>query len=488
MRARIGLRERLTALFVLIFGATLIGFSALLYAVLERSRQEEFDAALYNYTVDVASSIDVSLFGGLTLDADVLSDSEKVFPFALGQTLIQVSAITGQSVARSRSLGRGRLPLSQEDRDDVIRNRNYFRSLEQDDIRAARLTSRNFRLLTYLIDKPGPFDFVLQVAVPMILIEKENRSILTFFALSIPFVLVLAAFGGLYVSRRALAPVTAIIGKTRAITHRELGERVPVPEARDEIRELAVTLNELLDRLERAFRGQETFVADASHQLKTPLAILRGELDVFRGRPRDEAETREFLESAAQEIGYLSRMVEDLLVLARVDAGPQALERVGVRLDEITLEVVARLERLSRSRGVRVALSLGTPAGSAFEVPGDPDLLRCLVENLLENGIKYSPEGGTLNVGLYDSADRVTLEVGDQGPGIPPEALGKIFDRFYRSETTRDRVSGSGLGLAIAQRIAAAHGSRVEVESAPGRGSQFRATLFKGLANGPEAA
>src|SRR6185437_5931625 len=222
----------------------------------------DFDTALYNYGIDIARSVDVNLFGEITISPHLLSDSEKIFPFA-GQSYIQVRTIQGQSIARSKTLAGGNIPLSEEERAELVQARVLFKTISAEDLELEQPRFNRFRVLTYFIDKPGPFDFVLQIAVPMVLLDRERGGLITFFSIAIPLVLVVAALGGLFLSRKALAPVNAIISRARAITASDMSARLPVPAQQDEIRELALTLNGLLNRLEQAFVSQETFISDA---------------------------------------------------------------------------------------------------------------------------------------------------------------------------------------------------------------------------------
>lgn len=472
-----GIRFRLTALFVAIFGTTLILFSALLYEKFIQTHQDEFDTALYNHAVDVAGAIDINLFGDLSLRSRILSGGEKLLPFSLGTSMLQIKAFDGPTLARSRNLGRAELPLSPTDVQQLATRGVSIRTIQWPD-------GKPYRLLNFVIDKPPVQRLILQIAVSTGFLDREQVQLLTFFMISIPAILVIATFGGLFLSRRALSPVAAIIEKTRDIQASHLSERVPVPAERDEIQQLALTLNELLNRLQQAFESQERFVADASHQLKTPLSILRGELDVLRMRAPTAEEMLTFLGSASQEIDYLSRMVEDLLMLARVDAGNGALAIRRLRFDEIALEAASRLEPLARKKDVKVRFNLveadaGTGQTSEhFELSGDPDLLQSVMHNLIENAVKYSPAAATVDVTLVDEAERVVAMVKNPGPGIPPEQLSQIFERFFRA-SAKDSAPGLGLGLPIARRIAEAHGGSLTVRSDTQEGTTFRLEILK---------
>lgn len=504
------IRFRLLSLFIVIFGLNLTFFSFFLYRTFIQNHQAEFDAALYNYSVDVAQAIDVGALGEIHISSDLLATSEKIFPFSLSETLVQIRSLEGHSLARSASLKGSTLPFSRHDARELFETRSAFRTMSaralgigseppENDLARARRQGNpqfayrgvpdskpfsKFRMVDLLIDRPSAQGLILQVAVPMLLIEREKRGLITFFFFSVPMVLLTAAIGGLYLSRKALQPFNAIVAKAREISPRSLSERVPIPETEDEIRTLAVTLNALLDRIETTFRSQETFLADASHQLKTPLAILRGELDWVRSSPsgseRSPSEIRGVLESASQEVENMSHLVEDMLTLARIDGGEAAVEQKPVRLDEIVIEQCSRLEPLAKDKGAKLVLNLSdsTPGGApSFEVSGDQTLIRNVVENLIENGIKYSTQ---IQVLVEDFANQVVVRVKDNGPGISSLDLAKIFDRFYRAKPLDGKPQeGSGLGLSIAKRIVEAHRGRLEVESVVGQGSEFRAVFPK---------
>ena len=502
----LGIRFRLAFLFVLVLGATLVFHSAVLYRQFTESAESEFDVVLYNYAVDVAQSIDVSLLGDVILDRDLLANNEKVFPFSLGDAYLQIRTVGGYTMARSRNLAGGALPLTDAQREELLTKRVSFSNVRSGEIAGVRAPHGEYRVISYFIDKVGLYDFILQIAVPKTLLSRDRNRLMAFFFFSIPLTLVGAAFAGLYLSRKAMKPVNDIIAAARRIGVSELSARVPVPRADDEIRSLALTLNGLLDRLEQSFKSQEGFLADASHQLRTPLAVLKGEIDLMAARSGHGPEMDEFFKSTAHEVRYLSRLVEDLLVLARVDAGAAHVAHEPVRVDEIALEVAARLRRVADGKGVRLALNLegvhggessvaaassgagvataAVAADSSFLVPADPELTRCLIENLVENAIKYSPGGSSVTVVLRDGPRDVTVRVADQGPGIAKAEQGHIFDRFYRTAGGAGRASGAGLGLYIVKRVASFMSASISVDSREGQGSTFSVVLGKGLVPG----
>lgn len=474
------LRFRLTGLFVVIFGSTLILFSAILYGAFKRSHQSEFDAALFNHAVDIVRTIEIDMFGDISIQGEALLNTGKLFPFHLESTLMQIVNPDGKIVARSRGLGRSRLPLFQSDIAFALQHGAALRTIRSDVLRdAPAVTRSSYRLLTYMIQEQrlGGNRLILQIAAPMTLFERDLHSLLLLFVIAIPFTFVVATFGGLYLSRRALAPVSAIIDKANSLSSANLSERIPVPEADDELKQLSLTLNDLLDRLQKAFESQETFIANASHELKTPLAILRGELDLLASRPRSPEETRTAFSSMSQEINHLSRLVENLLLLARIDAGRSSLSIAPVRIDELAIEVVSRLKAVAQAK--QIALRLNLLGEHEFEIKGDPGLLQSMMQNLIENAIKFSPEQSVVEARVSALPNELIFSVQDQGPGIPEETITKVFDRFYQIGPNKGQTSGFGLGLSIAKQIASAHGATLEVQNVEGGGCLFSAHIKK---------
>lgn len=480
------IRARLTVLYVAIFGSTMVVFSFLLYSVFVRNNQAEFDTALFNHAIDVAHSVDIGFFGDVIVDSDLLDTGGKIFPFALGKAFVQILNSQARLIARSGGLQGARLPYFREDFETASFRGVAFRTIGSRQIENFRLEKMvKYRLLTYLVQDRGSMRFFLQIAVPLTLVEQEARGLLFFLFSAIPLCLVIATFAGFFLAGKALAPVGAMIDKVKGLDQTKLYERIPVPLIEDEMKWLSLTLNELLDRLQAAFESQDRFVAEASHELRTPLAILRGELDLIQQRHRSETELKEFFASASQELDHLSRMVEDLLLLARADAGKALLSFAKVRIDEILLDIVARLDRVALQSGVKIKVDLKTAKDSDdasgesvdFCAVADSELIRCMMKNLIENAVKYSTRDGIVEIVLTDKADTLLLEVRDHGPGISESDTQKIFDRFFRGQLAASQTKGLGLGLTIVKKVAQAHSAFLDVKSQIGMGSTFLVEL-----------
>jgi signal transduction histidine kinase len=478
------IRARLTGLYLALLAVTLTIFCTILFQVFVRNHEQEFDYALYNHAVDVAQSITFD-FEGLRFTKNVLSVRDKVFPFSPGKGFVQVVSLDGTVIDRSANLGNKYLPLSTGEWQAVFDRGHVFRTLSEANVSQIdrTLADGNFRLITYLAREQGKPSFILQIAVPMKLMEREVDHLLVFFLVGIPITLLLAGLAGLYLANSALEPVRGVIAKAEQLNPSNLSDRLPEHDTDDEIRQLTVTLNSLLGRIERAFESHEHFIADASHQLKTPLAILRGELDVFRSKPRTAEEMNAFAESASQELRHMSRLMDDLLLLAKMEAGSGSLTVREVRLDEILLEVIARFEVLAKKKGVAIKLDLeDLTAGSQaddFVVKGDPDLLQSMFRNLIDNAIKYSPEGSPVEVRVTNEAYRIITDIHDFGPTIPPDQVERLFRRYERGNLLVSKVSGTGLGLPIARRIAEMHGGNISILLDNPPGKAFRVEMKK---------
>jgi len=323
-------------------------------------------------------------------------------------------------------------------------------------------------------DEDGETFFVL-VGQSLRDVQRAQKQLVLLLAIANPLALALASLGGLWLTKKALSPVDRLTRAAERIGRGNLTERVEEPRSRDEIGRLAATFNQMISRLEQAFERERHFTADASHELKTPLAVLRGEIEVTLRRERTPEEYQRVLHSSLEEIARLTKLTEDLLTLARSDADESVLEHERVQFDQLSADACAYIAPLAASAGV--ALTYDSPL-SAVVVEGDQKRLTQLLVNLLDNAIKYTATGGSTRLGLSVEGSSAVITVSDTGRGIPAEALPHIFERFYRQTDPRDsRVTGFGLGLAISKWIADAHGGSIEVESRPGAGSTFTVRL-----------
>jgi heavy metal sensor kinase len=316
--------------------------------------------------------------------------------------------------------------------------------------------------------------FTYLVGYPLSEVRGLLESLYVIFLLLIPIAAAASIFGGLALANRALRPVAEIATRARRITAENLGQEIPIRNAGDELGRLSITINDMIHRLRDSFAHVRQFSADASHELRTPLTIMRGEIELGLRSPKSPEEYRELLESTLEEIMRLTTIVDNLLTLAKADQGMGQATFSEVDLQELVQELYEDTELLAERKGIAINLRTLSP----ITIVGDRGRLRQLFLNLVDNAIKYTPDGGSVSLALERHDGTAVFEVSDTGVGIPDEDQGKIFDRFYRVDKARSReLGGSGLGLSIAKWIAELHRGTITVTSTPRKGSTFTVTL-----------
>jgi heavy metal sensor kinase len=291
----------------------------------------------------------------------------------------------------------------------------------------------------------------------------------------LPLLVILASLLGYWLSGRALAPVNRIIESAEQIGLQNLSQRLEVPKAADELQRLTVTLNAMLERIESSVMRIRQFTANASHDLRTPLSLIRTHAELALRRHRSESEYRESLGRILSVSEETTQLVEALLTLARADAGAGHLHFVEMDLSLLLQKVANQAEVLANSKGISFSSEL---CASSLLVSGDSSALEKLLLAILDNAVKYTAPGGSVQLRSFAVSNEAVIEVVDSGVGIAPQDISRIFDRFYRADQARSReVVGSGLGLSIARWIAETHKGRIEVESEVGSGSQFEILL-----------
>lgn len=286
--------------------------------------------------------------------------------------------------------------------------------------------------------------------------------------------LLAVAVGG-FLARRSLKPVRQIMGTARAIGARDLRARIPLSGVGDEMDQLAETLNGMLSRIEEKVREVQRFTADAAHELRTPLAALRGNAEVALSRQRPNEELRQTIEESVSQYERLQRIADDLLLLTRLDTGEAAIEHEPFSLDAAVADVADLYAPMAEERELSLVVE---KTGQVF-VSGDDGRMRQVIGNLLDNAIKYTPSAGLIRVSLAQLNGHARIEVADTGIGIPAADLPRVFDRFYRADPSRSVQSakGTGLGLSICRSIIEAHGGHIKIESAPCEGTRVSVVI-----------
>jgi len=331
------------------------------------------------------------------------------------------------------------------------------------------------RLYSMPVTDKGMTFAVVQVGESLTQFQTTLGSLIVELLLLTPVVLILGAMGSYWLAARAFIPIDNLTRTAHSIEAGDLHQRVPVPRADDEVQRLALTLNDMIARLENAFARQRRFVADASHELRTPVAVICNMAEMALLNASCAEEYISALSDITTEGERLGHLISDLLALARIDEGQTRLEREPVRLDRLIYATVAQAKSIAVERAIAVQVQASEP----IVILGDETRLIQMVMNLLDNALLYTNPGGVVTLTTTLKQRQAILSVRDTGIGIAPEHLPHIFERFYRADPARVRTEGnnSGLGLAIVDWVVRAHGGVVTVESHVGQGSTFVITL-----------
>lgn len=475
-----GIRLQLTVWYTLVFALLLLCSDALLYTQLQTSLLSNLDKALQLQATQIASG--VSNEGGVVSVQDVTGDLIDSRASGGGNTssnnqqgsyvdvtfssLVRVLDIQGHSV-RSSSLFHT-LIVPNISFSQALHGKVWEGTVQTHD-------GQQVRLYSMAITENGTPFAVIQVGESLAQLNASLHSLLLELLLISPFALLLAICGSYLLAARAFLPIDRLTRIARQIEAGDLHQRVPVPPAYDEIQRLAQTLNEMIERLDLSFTRQRRFVADASHELRTPVAVIHSITDLALLQELSPPEYTMLLENINTEAERLGYLISDLLALARADEGKATFEQESLRLDELVKAVAANAELLAAERGVLLTVQADKP----ITILGDEARLIQMVMNLLDNAIIYTNAGGHVRLTAAHNETMAYVIVQDTGIGIAPEHLPHIFERFYRVDPARARAEGnsSGLGLALVKWVVEAHHGSILVKSQPGQGSSFTVTL-----------
>lgn len=454
------IRARLTLWLVLLIALCMAAFALYLYVTVTATLTTEIDHTIRVQARQVAATYDFAPAdpsGGAGQPIDI----GPVEQFARAGIFIETFDLHGHVLARSSNLGRLSLPSAVQ-----AAARTRSRLLFTQPVPGGALRVYSLPAL-----QRGRLMGVVLVAASLNDVRATTHALLALLVIGGLGTLLLAALGSGMLVRRGLYPLDEMAIVAEGITAHRLDQRLGLRNPPREIGRLARTFDAMLDRLHDAFAAQRRFVADASHELRTPLAVIRGRGEVLLLKDTLDAETREGLSMMRDEAGRMGRLVANLLLLARGDES-LTIDQRPVELDVLMLEVA----RQGRVLAQGIAVTVGHEDQAL--VLGDADLLKQLLLNLVDNAVTYTPREGHVELSLAVMDGQARLSVRDTGPGIAPEELQRIFERFYRPDRARSRRDGgAGLGLAIARWIAEVHGGRIEVESSLGHGSTFALVL-----------
>ena len=460
----LALRTRLTLVYTAVFGVLLALFGAASYRLLARQLDEDVTANLTQLTSGLHGYLRFE--GGAPTLAFDRTDAEQGAFVGEATRYYQIyDAGSGRLLAQSDSLpplGLGLAPAEVR----AFRDQPQFHDFRTDYGR--------FRFSNSVISPAAGQSYLLQVGLPLDGVDATLDRFLELLLWGVPLGLAAAVLAGRWMAGVALTPLTQFARATRRIDIANLAARLPVRGAGDEIDTLAEAFNDTLGRLEHAVGEMRQFSAALAHELRTPLTALRGEIELMMRQASSAGRDRSSLASQLEEIDKLRRLIDQLLTLARAEAGEITLARDRVDLSAMSETLVDQLELVAGAK----AIDLHCEASNAVVVQGDAQWLERLLLNLVDNAIKFTPEGGRVGVRVFSDAHDATIEVRDTGVGMSREVAQHVFERFFRADPARSPSStGAGLGLSLVKWIVDRHGGRIQLASEPDRGSTFSVQL-----------
>ncbi len=492
-----GMRIQLTLWFIAVFSVLMLLFGAVFYINLRASLQTNFDSSLQLRTQQIAAGINedkgtitihdvTGALPGLT-DPDAATDMAT--PQSNPQTISTTTANPADTEKARADVNLGALVRILNIRGEVVYVTPAFLALNipptsvtqplHSDTWRGTVTAKNgqtVRLYSTALAENGTVYGVVQVGESLAPLGNTLRSVVIELLLIVPFVLILGTLGSYWLAAHAFAPIHRLTRIARRIEAGDLHERVPVPRSKDEIQSLALTFNEMIERLDKAFTRQRHFVADASHELRTPVAAIRSMTDVAlaQSTPIESEEYITVLQDVNAEAERLGHLINGLLLLAHSDENQVLFEHELVRLDLLVADVAATIEPLATERGI----TLEIVTKQSTMVMGDEVRLIQVIMNLIDNAVTYSNRGGKVKLEVKTEQNKALMVVRDTGIGIAKDHLDHIFERFYRVDPARSRAAGStGLGLAIVDWIVRAHDGNITVKSEVGKGTTFTVAL-----------
>ena len=461
------IRSKLTAWYVLLLGIILVLFSILLFFFLSKRLNESVDSSLTLSARIVARSTQISNsrtpFPGLDLFFDQFMGfgRDKSYKIYDG---------SGNIGSLSKNFDGSQFPLS-----DIA----YSAALKGGTSYETFIISDNhpIRVITMPVIRNGKLANLVQVGTSKKVVVDTLKNLAIILWTAVPAVLLLTALIGRFIARRALKPVAKITQTAKDIgSGANLSQRIPVPEVKDEIGELALTFNSMMDRLESSFSQMRQFSSDASHELRTPLTVLKGQSELTLGKERKPKEYQEVISSNLEEIQYMSKVLEDLFMLSKSDENQIALDYESVDLKLLIEEICRHAQIIASEKNIKII----TAYIEKIQVYGDPVRLRQMIWNVIVNGIKYTQPDGEVTISLQEKKDIALITIQDNGIGISNSDLPLIFNRFYRVDKARSREEGgTGLGLSICKFIVDAHKGSIDIESTLGEGTKFKIKLPK---------
>ena len=471
------IRFKILLWYMLLLAVTLFAFSGALYGSFDKilvgnledllsSRAEGVADAVHTYLRANNSQIDRTSF----LDIARSWVEEKRKDPELMKVFVQILDTKGERIVATKAMPLI-TSLDKSDFEDILNGEDSFDTLKGV---ASNDKKMRFRVYTKPVIEDGKVSYIVQVAAPIDLVSLALHNLILILILLLPLTILLAGIPGVLLAGLTLRPINKMIDTLRQITAENLKLKIHIPDTKDEVKRLADTFNDMIERLDRSFSSQQNFIQEISYELKAPLIMLKGELGEARNTPYSKETYEAILRRALEELDNFSLIIEDLLTLAKFDNSQMPLEIKKINLTRL-LNGITKSAKVSAD-GKDIALS--SFLQDTIILDGDDDQLKKLFNNLLDNAVKYTHRKGRITVSAHKEGEFAKITINDTGIGMPEDELPYIFDRFYQINKSRERhKSGFGLGLSIAKSIAESHKGKIEAESQIGKGSTFTVSL-----------
>ncbi len=458
-RINFPIKWKLTIWYGGILAVILIIFSSGVYIYFKNSLEKSIDVKIKSIAEVLASSMTEEH------GANVFGNFERYLENVLGKKpkgkFIQIIDSSGKIGAKMNDMETDAIPTRFNTTERALKGEIVYETIEDENPR--------LRMITMPILDNKKITSIVQVGSSLADFDETMRKLLIIMIISIPTSISVAIIVGYFMAKKSLKPVDQIRKTAVKISSSNLDERIDIKGRKDELGRLAETFNAMIARLKDSFQRINQFSIDVSHELKTPLTILKGETEVALRKDRDNGEYITLLHSNLEEIDRMARIIDDLLLLSKADMQDMKLNIENISLRDLVADVCMNMKIFANNKEI----SLIVDELADVRLIGDELKLRRMLWNIMENGIKYTPKGGVVNISSYTNDGYVCINVKDNGMGISGDDIKYIFDRFYRADRSRKRESGSGLGLSISKWIAEAHKGAIEVASQPSKGSQF---------------
>jgi two-component system, OmpR family, sensor kinase len=481
------IRFKIILWYMLILAVTLAVFSGVIFHIFRTSLYDGLDDLLLSEAEGVANSIDTywetekieAVKDGIKTTVFIKINNlnfrkiaqhwveEKSNDPRLISEVVQIFNDEGMHIASSRNVP-SISALPDDALGSVLKGKGYFHNLEI----ATDKRPLYLRAVTIPVFENRAVAYIVRVAIPLDTINTALGRLKTLLFVFLPLTVFSTGIIGAFLAKITLHPVDDMIRTIQQIKSDNLKLRIAIPDTEDEIKKLSKTFNDMLEELDKAFSLQKQFTQDVSHELRTPLTILRGEMEVALKKIRSPKEYETVLKSSLEEINKMQELADNLLILARFDSRQVPFEPRELSLNELVEDVLKKIAKVSEQKKISLVFS----CSSRITLEGDESQLTRLFVNLVDNAVKYTPEGGSIDITASTATGKAEIKISDTGTGIDPQEIPLLFDRFYRAEKSRSSV-GFGLGLSISKSIIDNHKGSIRVESMPGKGATFIVSL-----------